>query len=117
MCALASLHYARTSAQTHGADLLATSKPFFEQAYYHISSSFQLNGQYTETDAIISIHLIGYSLLAGGVTDWPTLLEIACEWLSQSILLTEDNPKLVMLNMSVTGRFAVKATMVRFTRR
>lgn len=115
VCALASLHFARTN----GLDAVAqhnAAKPFYEHAYFQLASAMQLNGQYSESDAVAAIHLVAYSLLSGGAAEWPPMLEIACEWLAQTQLLTEENPKLVMMNMSPTGRFAAKATMVSASR-
>ncbi len=75
-------------------------------------NSKTMNGRYTETDAITAVYLIAFSTLSGGSTNWTTMLEVACDWLAQTGIHEEQNPKLTLLSMSAAGRFAAKATMV-----
>lgn len=90
-------------------------RQFYNRALYHLMHSPQTNGtgQYSDSDAVAAMQLVAYSLLGGGSTDWATPLEYACEWLAQTGIYNEENPKLTLLNMSAAGRFAAKATMVR----
>lgn len=111
ICAVASLHFARAS----GLDAVAqhsAAKPFYEPAYMALAAAAQTRGQYAESEAVAAVHLVLYALLSGGAMEWPPMLDIAYEWLSQTALLTEENPKLVLMNMTSAGRFAAKATMV-----
>lgn len=85
---------------------------FYNEASIRIQNSRQMRGHYTESDAIAAIHLISYSLLSGGNTDWRAMLEIACDWLGQTGLTISENPKFAMSNMSEAGKFALKTTMV-----
>lgn len=71
-----------------------------------------MNGHYTDTDAITAVYLIAFSTLSGGSTNWTTMLEVACDWLAQTGIHEEQNPKLTLLSMSPAARFAAKATMV-----
>lgn len=93
----------------------ALPRRFYNRALWLLMQGPQTNGtgQYSERDAVAAVQLIAYSLLGVGSTDWQIPLECACEWLSQTGLNTEENPKLVLLNMSPAARFAAKATMVR----
>ena len=120
LCALAALHHARMrlARGEPGEDPdKETSLPrqFFDRAFYLLRHAPQTNGtgQYSDADALAALQLVAYSLLGGGSTDWATPLEYACEWLAQTGIFSEENPKLTLLNMSAAGRFAAKATMVR----
>ena len=68
---------------------------------------------YTEHDAVAAVFLISYHNLAGGGTGWTALLEVAYEWVAQTGVLEEQNPKLALMNMSPVQKLAAKATMVR----
>ena len=90
-------------------------RQFYNRALYRLMHAPQTNGlgQYSDSDAVAAVQLIAYSMLGGGSTDWQPPFEIACEWLGQTGLYNEENPKLTLLSMSPAGRFAAKATMVR----
>ncbi|KAI0749730.1 fungal-specific transcription factor domain-containing protein [Daedaleopsis nitida] len=120
LCALAALHHARArmarSSQpiTEDPDSDASvGRQFYNRASYRIMHGPQTNGtgQYADSDAVAAVQLIAYSLLAGGTTDWASPFEVACEWLGQTGLYNEENPKLMLLSMSPAGRFAAKTTM------
>ena len=120
LCALAALHHARM--RLARGELVEdpdkeTSLPrqFFDRAFYLLRHAPQTNGtgQYSDADALAALQLVAYSLLAGGTIDWVGPLDVAQEWLVQTGIYTEENPKLTLLNMSPAGRFAAKATMVR----
>ena len=120
LCALAALHHARSRiARGEPAEDpdLETSLPrqFFDRALYILRHAPQTNGtgQYADADALAALQLVAYSLLSGGSIDWVGPLDIAQEWLAQTGIYTEENPKLTLLNMTPAGRFAAKATMVR----
>lgn len=87
-------------------------KYFYDQAINQLIHSKQLNGRYTETDAIAAVYLIAFSTLSGGSTNWTPMLDVACDWLSQTGIHEEQNPKLTLMNLSAVGKFAAKATMV-----
>ncbi|KAH9950003.1 fungal-specific transcription factor domain-containing protein, partial [Amylocystis lapponica] len=116
ICALSSLY----SARSHIAQDLEPSetnpeqgmaKLFFDQALYQLINNKTLNGQYAETDAVAAVQLVSFSLLSGGWKDWTAVLEIACDWLAQTRIHEEQNPKLTLLSMSPAARFAARATM------
>lgn len=71
-----------------------------------------MGGQYSHHDAVAAIYLVSFSILSGGSTNWTHMLEVACEWLSQTGIHEDQNPKLTLMNMSPAARFAAKATMV-----
>ncbi|KAI0326960.1 hypothetical protein GY45DRAFT_1309636 [Cubamyces sp. BRFM 1775] len=120
LCALAALHHARVR-MARGADPIAEdpdnenapSRQFYDRALYRLMHAPQTNGtgQYSDSDAIAAIQLVSYAVLGGGTMDWTAPLDFACEWLGQTGIYNEENPKLTLLGMSATGRFAAKATM------
>ncbi|KAL1940291.1 hypothetical protein VTO73DRAFT_9243 [Trametes versicolor] len=120
LCALAALHHARLR-MAQGADPIAEDpdhenalpRQFYDRALYMLVHAPQTNGtgQYSDSDAIAAVLLISYAVLGGGTMDWATPLEYACEWLGQTGIYNEENPKLTLLNMSATARFAAKGIM------
>ncbi|KAI0671466.1 fungal-specific transcription factor domain-containing protein [Trametes maxima] len=90
----------------------APSRRFYDRALYRLMHAPQTNGtgQYADADAIAAIQLVYYAVLGGGAMDWSTPLDYACEWLAQTGIYNEENPKLTLLNMTAAGRFAAKAT-------
>ncbi|KAI9061087.1 hypothetical protein FKP32DRAFT_1667804 [Trametes sanguinea] len=120
LCALAALHHARTkmarSPEVPAEDPdseHAPSRQFYDRALYRLLQAPQSNGtgQYSDSDAVAAIQLVSYSVLGGGTMDWTAPLDFACEWLAQTGIYNEENPKLTLLGMSPAGRFAAKATM------
>ncbi|EJF64783.1 hypothetical protein DICSQDRAFT_159813 [Dichomitus squalens LYAD-421 SS1] len=120
LCALAALHHGRAQMARSTQPILedpdaenSLPRQFYNRALYLLMHSPQTNGtgQYSDSDAVTACQLIAYSLLGGGSTDWATPLDYACEWLAQTGIYNEENPKLALLNMSPAGRFAAKATM------
>src|ERR1700720_1422498 len=113
VCALASLHSSRMQiaqfADPNAEQSLA--QYFYNEAWALLVNSKQALGHYTEYDAIAALHLVSYSLLSRGTTDWRSVLEVACEWLNQTGMTVDDNPKYTMSNMTSTRQFALKATM------
>jgi hypothetical protein len=70
-----------------------------------------------------AIHLISYSLVVrGGVvagpnasvggTEWTPMLELACDWLAQTGMHVDENPRLFIMNMPLPAAYAAKVTMV-----
>ncbi|CDO71850.1 hypothetical protein BN946_scf184939.g74, partial [Trametes cinnabarina] len=122
LCALAALHHARAK-MARSPDIpaedpdseQAPSRQFYDRALYRLVHAPQTNGtgQYADSDAVAAIQLVSYSTLGGGTMDWTRPLEVACEWLAQTGIYNEENPKLMLFGMSPAGRFAAKATMVR----
>jgi hypothetical protein len=73
-----------------------------------------LGGAYSETDAIAALHLTSFSVLSDGWTNWVPTLQIAQDWLVSIGILTEENPRLFVANLSNGAAYAAKATMVCF---
>ncbi|KAF8896476.1 fungal-specific transcription factor domain-containing protein [Infundibulicybe gibba] len=116
VCALASLHFTRMRV----AQGLEAPDPnpehsnatyFHDEAYFQLATAKQLRGGYSEGDAIAALHLLSFSQLSGGATDWKPAFAVACDWLAQTGLPTDENPKLVFHNMSATGQLAAKAIL------
>jgi hypothetical protein len=115
VCALASLHSSRMQVAQFADPNPehAFAQYFYNEAWTHVANSKQTLGHYTDSDAIAALHLVSYSLLSRGTTDWRYMLEVACEWLNQTGLTVDEEPRYTMSNMSSSRQFAVKATMVR----
>ncbi|KAL6297861.1 fungal-specific transcription factor domain-containing protein [Sparassis latifolia] len=116
ICALSSLHSTRVRiAQRLEAPVQnpeqSMPKYFYDQALAQIARAKAHGAQYADADAVAAVQLISFSVLANGWGDWPALLEVACDWLGQSRIHEEQNPKLTLLNMSPAARYAAKATM------
>lgn len=120
ICALAALHSLRTRF-ANGLESQTSEPPahshFYDQACFLLSNVKTMGSQYTETDAVAAIYLIAYHVLLGGGTNWVALLEVAYDWFAQTGIHEEQNPKLRLVNMTPTQKFAAKATMVRHSRR
>ncbi|KAG2347823.1 hypothetical protein BDR05DRAFT_875401 [Suillus weaverae] len=82
---------------------------FYDSAHQQIYRNKQTT--LSESDANAAIHMLNFSLMSGGVTDWRPMLDIASEWLVRTGITTSDNPKLMMINMNEASRLALKATM------
>ncbi|KAJ8597306.1 hypothetical protein M405DRAFT_724673 [Rhizopogon salebrosus TDB-379] len=112
--ALAALHCNRIR-MAHGLDVpnstLENSPAirFYNSAHQQIYRNKQT--MLSESDANAAIHMLSFSLVSGGVTDWRPMLDIASEWLVRTGITTSDNPKLMMMNMNEASRLALKATM------
>ncbi|KAG2336984.1 hypothetical protein BDR05DRAFT_78235 [Suillus weaverae] len=65
----------------------------------------------SESDANAAIHMLNFSPLSGGVTDWRPMLDIASEWLVKTGITMCDDPKLMMIKMNEASQLALKATM------
>ncbi|KAF7355806.1 Zn(2)-C6 fungal-type domain-containing protein [Mycena venus] len=117
VCALASLHYTRMrTAQGLEApeenSEYTTAKYFYDEAYFQLHNAKQLRGPYSESDAIAALHLVWFSQLSGGATDWQPVFAFACGWVAQQTdLLTNDNPKLALQSLPVAGQLIVKLTL------
>jgi hypothetical protein len=85
----------------------------YNQALFQLRQARQL-GRYTEVDAIAALNLTSFGLFSDGWTDWADTMQIASDWLAESGLLADKNPRLSILNMGSIGSFAVKATIVSF---
>ncbi|KAJ7476037.1 fungal-specific transcription factor domain-containing protein [Mycena latifolia] len=117
VCALASLHYTRMRV-SHGLEAPdpnpehSTSKYFHDEAYFQLHNAKQVRGAYAASDAIAALHLVWYSQLSGGTTDWQPVFAVACDWVAQQTdLLTSDNPKLALQSLPVEGQLIVKLTL------
>jgi hypothetical protein len=83
---------------------------FYDSAHQQIYRNKQTT--LSESDANAAIHMLSFSLMSGGVTDWRPMLDIASEWLVRTGITTSDNPKLMMINMHEASRLALKTTIV-----
>ncbi|GJJ08388.1 hypothetical protein Clacol_002603 [Clathrus columnatus] len=117
ICALAALHQSLIRA-TEGLEdpssehsQNAISKQFHDRTWWLLQQSRQRLGRYTEQDATAAIHLVTYSLLSGGTTDWEVPLNVTSEWLSETPLNTFQNPRLQWLQQSPSARFTAQMTM------
>ncbi|KAF8071856.1 fungal-specific transcription factor domain-containing protein [Lyophyllum atratum] len=116
VCALASLHFTRMRV----AQGLEAPDPnpehsnatyFHDEAYFQLDTAKQLRGTFTESEAIAALHLVCYSQLSGGTTTWQPAFVMMCEWLTQTGLLTDENPAITLHAMSTTAQLLVKATL------
>ncbi|THH13140.1 hypothetical protein EW146_g7047 [Bondarzewia mesenterica] len=123
ICALSNLHYSSTQCasgfQSATRDQLpddSLAQFFQSQAAFQLQNARQ-HGQYTEHDAMAALHLTSYSLSSTGgkairgLTEWGAMLEIASDWLTETNMHIDENPKLTLVKMSSPSAFAVKATM------
>lgn len=128
LCAIASRQYAKTqrraSLPTDTSIIEETqSHLFFNQGAYQLDAA-RRQGRCTQAEAMAAIHLISYSLaVRGGVvagvnasvggTEWTPMLELACDWLAQTGMHVDENPRLFIMNMPLPAAYAAKVTMVR----
>ncbi|TFY80135.1 hypothetical protein EWM64_g3879 [Hericium alpestre] len=122
ICALSNFHFINSQrvseydAPREHRPVDAGAQPFHDEASLHLDNA-RRHQHYTHADAMAALHLISYSLAAtGGAvemrnTRWAPMLEIACDWLSQSGMLVDENPKMTLLNMDQAGAFSAKVTM------
>lgn len=85
---------------------------FHDEAYFQLDTAKQMRGHYNDSDAIAALHLVAFSQLSGGTTGWQGAFLVMCEWLTQTSLLTDENPALSLRAMSSTAQLLVKATLV-----
>jgi len=85
---------------------------FRDEAYFQISSSRQLHGNYMEGDAVAALHLVSFSQLSGGQFPWQDAFAVLCDWLIQTSLPSAENPCTLYNNMSALSQYIVKATIV-----
>ncbi|KAJ7679032.1 fungal-specific transcription factor domain-containing protein [Mycena polygramma] len=108
VCALASLHYTRMRV-AQGLEAPETSPEQSTARYFHDEAC---TGAYSESDAIAALHLVCFSQLSGGATDWQPVFAVACDWVAQQTdLLKHDNPKLALQSLPVEGQLIVKLTL------
>ncbi|GLB40340.1 putative fungal specific transcription factor [Lyophyllum shimeji] len=116
VCALASLHYTRMRI-AQGLEPPdpnpehSNAKYFHGEAYFQLETAKQLNGTYSDKEALAALHLVCYSQLSGGSTSWQPAFHVMCEWLAQTGLLADENPAITLHAMSPTGQLLVKATL------
>jgi len=127
LCAIASRQYAkaqrRPSLPTTDASLLEETQShiFFNQGAFQLDTA-RRQGRCTQAEAMAAIHLISYSLAArGGVvaganasvggTEWTPMLELACDWLAQTGMHVDENPRQFIMNMPLPAAYAAKVTM------
>ncbi|KAF9260103.1 hypothetical protein L218DRAFT_620173 [Marasmius fiardii PR-910] len=118
VCALANLHYTQLRV-AQGLDAPdpnsehSTAKYFYDEAYFQIVNAKQLRGSYTVGDAFTALHLICYSQLSGGSTDWITMLDVMFDWIAQSDLLNGDDPSVTLETMmSAFEQCGIKCVMM-----
>ncbi|PFH52943.1 hypothetical protein AMATHDRAFT_55813 [Amanita thiersii Skay4041] len=116
VCALSSLHFVQMRI-SQGLEMQNPSREqtkatyFRDEAFFQISSSRQLHGRYTDSDAIAALHLVTFSQLSGGQYPWHDAFSILNDWLVQAALPSATNPRLIYENMSNVGQYAVKVIL------
>ncbi|KAH9995652.1 fungal-specific transcription factor domain-containing protein [Russula compacta] len=126
LCAIASRQYAKAQRRASlpaDASLIEDTQShiFFSQGAYQLEAA-RRQGRCTQAEAMAAIHLISYSLaVRGGVvsganasvggTEWTPMLELACDWLAQTGMHVDENPRLFILNMPLPAAYAAKVTM------
>jgi hypothetical protein len=71
-----------------------------------------LKGRATKTVSVDGqLHLITFSQLLGGTSDWESPFNILIQWLRQTNLPIVENPWMTFLSLSLT-KLNVKATLV-----
>ncbi|KAG2364613.1 fungal-specific transcription factor domain-containing protein [Suillus spraguei] len=63
---------------------------FYDSAHQQIYRNKQTS--LSESDANAAIHMLSFSLMSGGVTDWRPMLDIANEWFLRTGITTSNNP-------------------------
>lgn len=89
----------------------SNAKYFHDEAYFQLDTARNLRHT-NESDALAALHLVGFSQLSGGATSWQPALQIMCDWLTRTGLLSEEHPALSLRAMSLTTQLLVKATIV-----
>jgi C6 transcription factor Pro1 len=128
LCAIASRQHAKAQRRASlpaDASLIEETQShlFFNQGAYQLDAA-RRQGRCTQAEAMAAIHLISYSLVVrGGViaganasvggTEWTPMLELACDWLAQTGMHVDENPRLFIMNMPLPAAYAAKVTMVR----
>ncbi|KAG6845479.1 hypothetical protein H0H87_008839 [Tephrocybe sp. NHM501043] len=84
---------------------------FYNEAHFQLEAAKQMGNGYTESAAMAALHLVCYSQLSGGTTGWQQAFVVMCEWLTQTGLLSDDNPAITLHAMSTTAQLLVKATL------
>ena len=125
ICALSALHASKTglgvSPTTNPDDftlslnpalIASSSTEFFNWAYWKLEERKQQNGTYTETDALAAIQLLTYCILGQG-NGWHPFLKMACDWLEQSPLNLQQNPRLTFGASNEAVKLSCRAVMVR----
>ncbi|KAK0450208.1 fungal-specific transcription factor domain-containing protein [Armillaria borealis] len=116
VCALSSLHFTRMRV-AQGLEAPdpnpehSTAQYFHDEAKFQLASGTQAKSRYAESDVLAALYLLCFSQMAGSTVDWPPMLAIALEWISQTGLPTGENPKLVLANMSTSSQLIMKCTM------
>ncbi|KAF7985733.1 hypothetical protein HWV62_2340 [Athelia sp. TMB] len=113
VCALAALHHSRMQVATFAdhSPGQSMSQYFYNESWTRLQASRSTLGHYTDNDAIASLHLLSYSLLSRGTTDWRYVLDVSCEWLGQTGIIAEEDPKYTISTMSQSRQFILKWTM------
>ncbi|KAI0303579.1 fungal-specific transcription factor domain-containing protein [Multifurca ochricompacta] len=126
MCAIASRQYAKAQRRASLPDTNLNvedtqSQLFFNQGAFLLDAA-RRQGRCTQAEAMAAIHLISYSLaerggvIAGanarvGGTDWTPFLELACDWLAQTGMHVDENPRLFIMNLPLPAAYSAKVTM------
>ncbi|KAK0500199.1 fungal-specific transcription factor domain-containing protein [Armillaria luteobubalina] len=116
VCALSSLHFTRMGV-AQGLEAPdpnpehSTAQYFHDEAAFQLASGKQAKPHYDESDVLAALYLLCFSQMAGSTAEWPPMLAIALEWISQTGLPAGESPKLVLANMSTSSQLIVKCTM------
>ncbi|KAG7089213.1 hypothetical protein E1B28_010915 [Marasmius oreades] len=113
VCALTNFHDTR-SRVAQGLEAPYPNPEHSEAEYFYYEAFSQLvniRGSYTETDVFAALHLVCYSQLSGGSTDWQPVLGIAFKWIERLGLLNKGNSEMLGM-MSSAGQLSVKCIMM-----
>lgn len=88
---------------------------FHNEAFFRLDAGKQMQGRYSESDAIAALHLVSFTQLAGGTKDWQPAFSVVSEWLVQTGLPASEDPIVMLRAMGPTAQLVVKATLVSCT--
>lgn len=120
VCALASLHFTRMRV-ARGLEAPdphpehSNAAYFHNEAFFRLDAGKQMQGRYSESDAIAALHLVSFTQLAGGTKDWQPAFSVVSEWLVQTGLPASEDPIVMLRAMGPTAQLVVKATLVSCT--
>ncbi|KAI0322117.1 fungal-specific transcription factor domain-containing protein [Amylostereum chailletii] len=124
LCAISELHSSTVVASDspNASSVVYRENPvsrfYYDEALSRLEQA-RHDGPLSTGHALAALHMITYCLATTGgttqggrgTTRWMRLLEIACDWVTQTGLLMDENPRLALHNRSVEHALAVKLTM------
>jgi len=95
----------------------SAAKYFQGEAYMQLVNTKQMRQSYSESDVLAALHLVVFSQMSGTVMDWQESLTVAYDWLAETGLPTNDNPRNSLSTMTAVQQLIVKIVMVSKFRR